>query len=174
MALLSTGAELFVLYGRTVRSLVPFVALICACSFASWFRERDFRGFAPCLAALCLLALANFAPAINQQYPREISMRVIHEYGPVDYAGDLNPPWPEKGEFLFPEDESARYALVNAGYYGTIENPASRPDGAIIYETPHPLMYRPWQFEGLAPAARALINDAGLYIRLVDTQSADV
>ncbi len=175
MGLLSTGLEVFVLYGRTARALVPFVALICGCAFASWFRARDFRGFVPFLVVLCLLALANFAPAINQQYYREIIAQVTQEYGSVSYAGDLYPPWPEKGEFTFPEDAEARYTLVNAGYFRDRIEISSRaaPVGAVLFETPHPLMYRPWQFEGQKPEMRELINRDGLYIQLIDGQAAE-
>ena len=173
MALLSTGLQVFVLYGRTARELAPLIALVCGASFAYWFRQRDYRGFLPALAIIAALAFANLWHSINLEYFRGIIEEVTTEYGPVRYVGPLKPPPPERGEFQFPENAESPLALVNAGKF-KLDARVRRalPEGAVLLKDPASyLMYRPLQFEGLTPERRANIDREGLYIWLIDTGS---
>lgn len=42
----------------------------------------------------------------------------------------------------------------------------------LLWSTPHPLEYLPYQYEGSSPAARRLVRGADLSMRLVDRTAA--
>lgn len=172
MALLSSGLHLFVLYGRTARILVPFVAMICGFSFARWLKGGDYRALSLLVTVIGLFAIANFLPAIEQQYYREFTRRVQQEYESVSFSNTFSPPARITGWFRNPARADARYQLVNAGYYYPIGKLTEPPVGEAILKVAHPFMYKPWQFVGLSPEMRDIINRDGLYMWVIDTGEA--
>ena len=83
-----------------------------------------------------------------------------------------NPPFPWWR--LQPELTNARYRLLNAAHYYPITGISNDlPTGKVILEIPHPLHYKPWQYEGLTPEERELVNRSDFKIWLIDTQKAE-
>ena len=175
MALLSTGLQRFVLYGRVVRSLAPFIALACACGFAPYLLRGGRRGLALFIAGMTALALANFIPAIRQQYPLEIAWEVYQKYDDVSFETTIESPQNMFGDWwrLRPEVPTARYKLINAGFYYPIARAAARPEGEVLLEVSHPFNYKPWQYEGMTPTMREIVNRDGVKIWLIDTAKMD-
>ena len=89
MSLLSTGLQRFVVYGRVARSLVPFVVMICAFAFSPYLQRYGRRTSAVFVAAISFLAMTNFVPAIQQQYPLEIAWQVYQEYDDVSFEATV-------------------------------------------------------------------------------------
>lgn len=176
MSLLSTGFQQFVVYGRVARSLLPFVVMICAFAFSPYLQHYGRRASTVFVAAISFLAMTNFVPAIQQQYPLEIAWQVYQEYDDVSFEATVettaNPPFPWWQ--LQPELPNARYRLLNAAHYYPITGINSDlPAGKVILEIPHPLHYKPWQYEGLTPEERELVNRSDFKIWLIDTRTKD-
>ena len=175
MSLLSTGMQLFVVYGRVARSMTPFIAMLCAFGLSAYLWRFGRGARALFLVGVGALALANFAPAIAQRYPLEIAWAVYQTYDDVSFetkvdAGenpvftwwDLQPALPE-----------ARYRLFNAAnYYPIRDIRDDLPAGEILLQVPHPFNYKPWQYEGMTPEMRDLVNRSEIKIWLVDTRSS--
>ena len=172
MAILSSGLHTLVLYGRTVRTLVPFVALICGFSFASWLKRFDLRVFLLFVFSFCLFAIIGFAPAIRLQFYREVARFAYANFEEISFETTFRPP-SRAYEFSLPKVDGARYLLVNAGYYGPVTEMTTRPEGEVILEVSHPYNYRPFQYEGMTPEMREIINRDGVYMWLIDTEAAE-
>lgn len=173
LSLLSAGLQLFVVYGRVVRSLAPFVALACAYGFHAHLWRYGRGALIALVAGLGILSISNFVPAILQQYPLEIAWEVYQTYDDVSFETTVetteNPviSWWD----LRPEAPDARYKLFNAANYYPIEDIHGKlPDGEILLEVSHPFNYEPWQYEGMTPAMRDMVNRSELAIWLIDTQ----
>ena len=167
MALFSSGLHIFVLFGRTVRALVPFIVLICAFAFAPYVKRYGYRLAALSIAAITVVALINFMTVISQQHPVELTRQVREEFGEVSLTTTFSPPSRTHG-FKNPVLEDARYELVNAGYYYPITEMRDLPEGEVLMKVAHPFNYRPWQYIGFTPEMREIINRDGLYIWLID------
>ncbi len=167
MALLSTGLHVVVLFGRTVRAFVPFIVLICAFAFAPRARRCGYRLTALTAAGITLAALMNFIGVISQQQHMELTRQVRDEYGAVSLTTTFSPP-SKSHAFNNSVLEGAHYELVNAGYYYPITEMTDLPDGEVLMKVAHPFNYKPWQYEGMTPEMREIINRDGLYIWLID------
>lgn len=66
------------------------------------------------------------------------------------------------------DDPSLRYVLVNAQFFFPVDAARPAPAGNAVFETPHPLQYRPYQYDDRKPEARALLRSADLSIRLLE------
>ena len=167
MALVSTGLHVVVLFGRTVRALAPFIVLICAFAFAPRARRYGYKLTALTAAGITVVALMNFIGVISQQQHMELTRQVRDEYGAVSLTTTFTPP---SKSYLFKNTvlEGARYELVNAGYYYPITEMTDLPEGEVLMKVAHPFNYKPWQYEGMTPEMREIINRDGLYIWLID------
>ena len=168
MALLSTGLQIFVLYGRTVRLLMPFIVMLCAFGLAPWLLRYGRKALSLFIIGVSALGLANFIPAIQQQYPLEIVRQVYREYDDVSLETNFSSPSRIHG-FRIPEVPAARYKLINAGFYYPIAGIADRPEGEVLLEISHPFNYKPWQYEGMTPAMREMVLRSPIKIQLIDT-----
>ena len=167
MALLSTGLHVVVLFGRTVRTLVPFIVLICAFAFAPYAKRYGNRLTFLCVAGVSVFALINFMTVLSQQHHMDLVRHIRNEYGQVSLTSTFSPPTRSHG-FKNTVLEGARYELVNAGFYYPITEMTDLPEGDAILKVAHPFNYKPWQYEGFTPEMREIINRDGLYIWLID------
>ena len=173
LSLLSAGLQLFVVYGRVVRSLAPFIAMACAYGFSARLLRYGRGTLTFLVVGLGALSIANFVPAIAQQYPLEIAWEVYQSYDEVSFETTV-----ETGENpvfswwdLRPEAPDARYRLFNAANYYPIEDMRSDlPEGEILLEISHPFNYKPWQYEGMTPQMREIVNRSDFAIWLIDTE----
>lgn len=173
MSLLSTGLGLFVVYGRVVRSLVPFIAMACAFAFAPRLLRHGHGFLMTFVVAVGALSLANFIPALSQQYPLEIAWEVYQKYDDVSFETTIETS--ENTVFswwdLQPEAPDARYRLFNAANYYPITGIRSDlPDGDVLLQISHPFNLRQWQYEGMSPEMRDIVNHNGFEIWLIDTR----
>ncbi len=173
MCLFSSGLHIVALAGRFVRPIVPFAALICAYAFAPLLKRLGFKRSMLLLLAACIISAGNFLAAINQRFYIEVARDVLDEYASVSFETTFLPP--AKGlYFANPKRKDARYILVNAGYYHPVTEMSDRPEGKVILQVSHPYNYKPYQYEHLTMvrSAREIINRDGVYIWLIDTQTA--
>lgn len=171
MALLSTGLQQFTLYDRTVRVLTPFLIMLSAYAFAPHLLRYGYRAALPFAAVVGILALVNFMPAIQLQYPLEIARQVYREYDDVSAESTFSDS-SRMYSVSLPEVPDARYKLINAGYYYPIIEKKDLPEGEILLEISHPFNYKPWQYGGMTPALRGYLDRHSIKIWLIDTQAA--
>ena len=166
----SCGLKRLVVYGRLVRQMVPFLCLGAACSL-SWV--LSFAGARRYLRPLSFTALAavaafnQYAP-LAQRFPQEVKETVFAHYDSVHEnvsviatSSGWSPP-------RMQEDDS-RYALINAQILFAVIGTKPAPAGEIVFSTPHPLQYKPYQYEGCTPAEREIVNGTDMSMRLIDT-----
>ena len=169
MIVLSTPLRQFVLYGRVVRILVPFIAMACAFGIAPLLTKYGRPACVGIVLIAGLIALSNALPALRQQNPLHIAWRVYQEYDDVSFETTVQERFRRWN--LQPEVMDARYRLYNSAVYLRISNiDSGRPDGRVILEVPHPLHYKPWQYEGLTKEMRDLVNSNEFKIWLIDTR----
>ena len=167
MSLVSTGLQLFVLYGRTVRALAPFIVMLCAYGLTPWLLRYGRKALSLFIISVSALALTNFIPAIQQQYSYEIVRQVHREYDDLSFETTFS--LPSRYHMQMPEVPTARYKLINTGFYYPIAEIADRPEGEVLLEVSHPFNYKPWQYEGMTPAMREIVNRNDVKIWLIDT-----
>lgn len=167
MTLFSTVLQWFVVLSRIARTMAPFLVLLSAYAFMPLLMSRGRRAVLAFVAAVSIFALLNFVPAIQQEYIIEVAKRVEREYVDVSYETTLSYPARPYGVYG-DENLSARYKLVNAGYFFPITELVDRPRGEVLLKVAHPYNHRPWQYGGMTSKMREIINRDGLYIWLID------
>lgn len=151
LALFSTGLELFVVYGRLARQLVPFGCWLGAYALVRGFEAPRARPWLPVAAAGLALQVAwNFSAPLRQVYPerfvREARERVAGETG--------------------------RHSLLYIDHIYPAAEPVSSPPHDVVASSPHPLQYRPYQYDGYTPDGRASLRDVDITMRLIRLREA--
>ena len=171
LTLVSSGLQIFVLYGRSVRILLPFIALVCGWSFAASLRQRGSLLTALFVGVVCIVALFNFSGLAAVRFSRDIARQAVAEYG--DYAIASTYYGQLKIRPMSPVDAYGRYSLVNAFFIYPITEQSERPPGRVLLEAPHPLNYRPFQYEGMTPEMRDIVRRDPVMIWLIDTANSE-
>lgn len=169
MTMSSTALQIFVLYGRTARSLIPFIALFCAFAFARPLAQSRLARIA-FVALVCCLAAPNFLSTLQQQFPREVARQIYSEYDDISFETTF-PIESRLFQLPLPARQDARYALVNASFYYPIAELGERPAGDVLIEIPHPHNLALYQYEGISPAMRDIVKRDGIYIWLIDRRA---
>lgn len=167
MVLQSNVLQRAVVYGRTARVMTPFVALICAGAFTPYFRKMPKPTKLLVLLGLAGLALLNFVPMARREHYRVITRDVYASYADVSSESTFGE---AKAYGIHKEPvEGARFKLLNAAIYYPIESITPLPAGRIAREYEHHATIRAWQYEGMSPHTRDLVNGSPLKIWLIDT-----
>ena len=168
MILFSNGLQMFVVYGRVARSLVPFIVMLCACGIAPTLMRYGSRAALVFVVCTSILALANFIPLIRTYQYRVLQRHVFSNYDDVSFESTFGPEAKAHG-VRGAELPGARYRLVNAGVFYPITDHLDRPKGKVILEVPHFYKIRANQYEGLSAEARDIINSNDVKMWLIDT-----
>ncbi|MDE2858860.1 MAG: hypothetical protein OXN94_13535 [Chloroflexota bacterium] len=167
LCLFSSVLQVSVVYGRIARAMTPFIFLLSAYGITPLLLGRGRYVVLAFIAIVCVFALANFVPAIRQEYFIEVAGRARQDYGELSYETTLSHPALPIGVYG-KENPLARYTLLNAGYFYPITEMADLPDGEVLLKVAHPFNHRPWQYEGMTAGMRDIVNRDGLYIWLID------
>ncbi len=164
----------FVVYGRSVRQLIPFLCLITAWGMAQlnkerWFRERQWLLL---MVGLVTQSAFNFSGPLTQKFPRDIRRWVSSAYDSV--SQELTVQGPPLITDLKSRPQASRYIMLNAQYLYPIEGIKKTPPGKVLFRTSHPLEFLPCQYEGYTPIERSIIRTTDISIRLIDTHAADL
>ena len=160
LVLLSNVFEVFVVYGRLVRQLVPLLALLAAWGIAHWCedaaRPRPGRRALLILAVLAMGAV-NFATPLRQEFPMTFHLRgdaliqAICER-PVSAGGAR----PSREEFR----------IVSDRFFWPMPDPEILPPHEVLLSARHPLQFRPYLFEGFKRDQRAAFADAAIAMQV--------
>ena len=156
----SVGAGRFVVHGRSVHPLLPFLCLAAATGFRSLTWPPRRRVLAWSAAALVVIQVGwNLRIPLQQTFPSDFRERALARYpsAAVAYSIDV-------GHNVVPAD--ARYLLVNADYLYPVRGLAALPRSEQLMSAPHPQAYLPYQYEGFTPSERAFFRAEDLTMRV--------
>ena len=149
LVVVSTGLQLFVVYGRLARQLMPFLVILGAVALEHLW---SISNHAKRLAVLLVVGLAfqsafNFGPIFGQEFPIEFRESVIN------YISNLS---------------SDDYLLIYAEIiYPELDQIPITGDYHVVHQADHPLEFRPYQYEGYTPEQRALLRQEDIDMRLI-------
>lgn len=155
LVLFSVGLEKFVVYGRTVRPLVPF-----ACLATAYVIHRLVRGHRTATLGVAGLVagagLAHFVPHYFLVFPRDVELEAVVRYGTarhwLSFSGSIY--LPLSTDRLAPD-----LALVNAQNLYPIRGYLGYPEGEPLLSIAHPLTTLAYQYEGHTPRMRRLLRE---------------
>jgi hypothetical protein len=151
LAILSSGVELWVVFGRLARQMVPFFCLITAGLLESMRRSPVVGMRATAAVGLVLIVVqagVNFSGPLSLQFPNEFRAELSQEPGS---PGNLGAALWQNVRHLYPGPEPA---VVPPGY-------------VVAKETMHPLEFLPYQYEGYTPDERAVLRASDIRMRLL-------
>lgn len=176
MVLFSKGLEMFPLFGRHARQMVPFLCLTTACGLTyfadNWWLKS--RVWLVGTFAIVLQAVFNFTQPLTQQFPNDVVHRVMATYGHV--AQDTTIVGPETTSEDSEEEGNieiaipSRYVLLNALHLLHVPGVKAPPYGKVLFSVTHPLQFLPYQYEGFSLMERLILRSTDISMRLIDTQ----
>jgi hypothetical protein len=159
LAVPSVYLHSFVVYGRLVRQIMPFLILLAASGFVSLSQnlQPTRQGIAQAvLIVIFVQALWNFNSTFHVAYPRDFVREVQVQYPDFSFS-------PKRFAFGAPEVcEDNGYVMQNAKYLlATPETSAILP-GHILLSASHPVNFLPYQYEGYTPEQRQAFRESQL------------
>jgi hypothetical protein len=163
LVLASVVMERFVVYGRTVKPLVPLLCLLAGWALRLLIGERTWLKVLAA-AALVFSGFAMAAPHFTRVFPRDVEIAVMRDLGnpkrSLSVSGSIYIP------LAFPVTRPD-LVLVNAQMIYPVRAYIGYPDGRTLLRIDHPLTYPPFQFEGFTPRERAILRGEDISIRLI-------
>jgi hypothetical protein len=151
LAMCSVVFNLFVVYGRLARQLVPFLCLLTATVLVRAWKTRPAAqrtGLAVVASAfLAVQAMVNFSQPLRQPFPREFVRRV---------------------EALAATAGASETTTQYAHHIYPVPEPFTMARGATVLAlAPHPLQFLPYQYEGFSRAERHQLRSTDIRMRAV-------
>ena len=159
----SVVMERFVVYGRTVKPLVPLLCLLAGWALRRLIGERTWLRLLVA-AALAVSGFTSFTPHFSRVFPREVEVAVLRDLGNPKHSLSVS------GSIYNPLSVPVArpdLVLVNAQMIFPIRSYIGYPAGATLLRIEHPLTYPPYQFEGHTPRERAILSGDDISIRLI-------
>ncbi|HZZ19210.1 MAG TPA: hypothetical protein VFE25_07575 [Opitutaceae bacterium] len=163
LVVFSVGLNFFVVYGRTVKPIVPFLCIAGGCALAQLLGERRTirilvaTGF---VAGGILMAVPHFTFI----FPREVEVYVLRNFGnpkrTLSVSGSIYIP-------LAVPVGRPDLALVNDQILYPIKDFIGYPEGRTLFSVENVLDYRPFQYEGHTPRQRKILRDRDISVRLI-------
>lgn len=157
---LSNGAGKFVVYGRLVRMMVPFMALASGWVLARLVGQASHRGrlTAGLVLAVTISAAYNFATPLAQTFPNKF----YADGGPaIHHRREAEP------DLVKSEQMLARFRFINVGFIWPLPEKQDLPPHELLMMAPHPLAYEPYLFEGFDRKQREAFQSTDISMRLI-------
>lgn len=167
--LLSDIVQVTVLYGRTIKQIVPFLCMACALPLSQLKnflpRTRINLTIALLLVASIAQAAYNQAACLNITFPSSFKAQVENQYGSVSRQSNLKGPNIDVFEHIEPGSD---YILVNGqNLILPIHGQKSIPPGKVLLSVRHPYQYKPYQFIHFNSRERNILDNTDLSMRLL-------
>lgn len=160
----SVGLEKFVVYGRSVRPLVPMACLAGGWATARLLTARPRSLVLAGAAGLAGCALLSAGPHLMRVFPREVEQDVLVRVGvpkhALSFSGSIY-------RALALPVTRPELALVDCQSLYPVRGFVGLPEGVVVFALPHPFAYPPFQYEGHGPAERRRLREHEPAIRLV-------
>lgn len=181
----SVFLEKFVVYGRLVRQLTPFLCAILAAGFYYFLYEKTNKKiyFSVFIALISVIGMRNINEVNNLTFPAEFIVNahtdisaehyVIVDYINMGYARNTI----RVGEHLAPAklirqppeiDQTYRYHIVNSNFIFFVPREIDTSKCTLIRTAPNPINYKPFLFEGNTAEERLAIEQAQVQMQLWD------
>jgi len=161
-------AEIFVVYGRLARQMLPFIVLLAAAGLGPLVQRLDRRlMWAGGAGLLLLVGLMNWRPLLSFAFGVDVYAQAQADYGDVGLveAFALGQPaaLPSARILLYATDHQApfRYAYP----FDRIIEP---PPGRVLWQGANPWNYAPYLYEGFTRPMRDLISTHDVSYRLIE------
>jgi hypothetical protein len=149
LAICSVALNVFVVYGRLARQLVPFFCLITATVLMNCTQRAAIRARIVALiaAATIIQAAVNFSAPLTQQFPAEFKRR---------------------GEAIAERAGVYEPIAVYTHHINGAPEPFTMPPGyRELAAARHPLQFLPYQYEGFTPREREALRSADIRMRVL-------
>ncbi|HEX2855281.1 MAG TPA: hypothetical protein VHO24_18745 [Opitutaceae bacterium] len=147
--------EKFVVYGRLVRQVAPFCALLVGWTVARIFQDLPPLRTRECAALAVLVVCAGWSMAtpLRQEFPATFHHRAMV--------------WVDDYRKVHPELRREKFQHLHLGFIWPEADRTAQPPHEILLEHPHPLAWRPYLYEGFSRAQRDQIEGTDIRMRLI-------
>lgn len=148
----------FVVYGRLVRQIMPFLILLSANGLINISQDvkPGQRIAAVVLLSVLIQAAWNFNITFRVSFPRDFVRAAQIQYADFSFS-------PKRFAFGAPEIcEDNGYAMQNAKYFLAAPESMQAIPGEILLSASHPINYLPYQYEGYTPEQQQAFRNAQL------------
>jgi len=158
LALPSVFLHSFVVYGRLVRQIIPFLILLAANGLIGMTQNMQTgqRLILAVLLAVVIQAAWNFNITFGVTFPRDFVREIQARYPDFNFS-------PKRFSFGAPEIcEHNGYAIQNAKFFLAVPESLPAVSGDVLLSASHPINFLPYQYEGYTPEQRQSFQDAQL------------
>ena len=158
----SVGLRRFVVHGRTVHPMLPFLCLAAAAGLRPLLDPvRRRRRLAWCAAVLTVAQVAwNLRIPMRQTFPAD-----FHERAHARYPNAIDVYSINVGENI-PPPPDATYLVVNAVYVYPVFGRLPLPPTERLMSEPHAQAFLPYQYEGFRRRERNILRSDNLAMRV--------
>jgi hypothetical protein len=177
LVLSSTILHKFVVYGRLVKPLIPFMCLMAAYGYSQISTSLDHKPSWKwvIVSGIIGLGMINFMPPLLQRFPVDVLNQANARYGYFTRMNTIEADYVREMWWINPRLNvpPGKYAVVinAAGFDFTGDFHAiPLPDGRIILSAPHPLRYPPYLYEGTMPLQREIFRNSDLTMWIIEQE----
>ena len=157
----------FVVYGRLVRQLIPFLALTGA-YFLEMILKRQLEGnrrgrvaYAAVILVMLLQFGLNFLDVFQLKYPRDFARQVQERYPDFKMnATDMTYTSPDVIQVN-------SYQAIYIKYIYPFPNPVARNKTDFLMSARHPQQYVPYLYEGFTPGQRSVFLNTDITMGVI-------
>ena len=147
LVLASVGLNLFVVYGRTARQLVPFLCLVAAQQIHRMtLRPGGAHAVTGLMLIIAVQAAMNLSTPLRQVFPDRFKQEALAGVHDID-----------RNQLMF----------VYADHIYPRPHPVNVDGMSTLAKQPHPLQFEPYQYEGFTPDERYLLRTSDISMRLL-------
>jgi hypothetical protein len=169
LVIFSNFLEIFVVYARTVKPLVPLICLLGGWVFGRFTMLARRIGIIAMVITVAAAAF-NFWPHFGRVFPHDVEVAVMRNFGnpkrTLTITGSLYTFWNLR--VTRPD-----LALVNCRELFPIRSYIGYPAGKTLLRVAHPITYLPFQYECHTPRERHVLRTEDVSIRLIQLSRPD-
>jgi hypothetical protein len=177
LGLFSVVLHRFVVYGRSVRQMIPFICMICAFGLIRLSDHQKWSLGRQRLALLAVIIIAgvNFLAPLNMYiFPNTIIEQANKIYAKTNNSVTLGD---ADGSTFIGQTATVAdspYMMLNTLFLYPVKVPITPPEGEIVLSAVHPETYPPYQYEGYGPVERHLVRTNDISMRLIKLKVLDL
>ncbi|MCS6836135.1 MAG: hypothetical protein NZ750_08985 [Anaerolineae bacterium] len=161
-------AEIFVVYGRLARQMLPFIIWLAAAGLERGLQLLNRRVVWIGAAGLALAVyLINWYPLLDFAFGVDVYAQAQAQYEDVGvieaFASGAEASLPLNRYWLYATDHQAPFR-----YAYPFDRVVKPPSGRVIWQMANPWNYRPYLYEGFTRSMRELVSSYDLSYRLIE------
>ncbi len=159
-----------VLYGRTIKQIVPFLCLACSYPLSRILSQTKsnrnlFIALVPCSVILICQFFYNYKQCFDLVFPSQFKNEAFSNFGTASELSSLVGPNIKKLESNYSD---VNYTLINCQVLvPPIEGYKPTPEGKVLMSAKHPYTFEPYQYVHYNLSNRTLLKKEVLTMKLV-------